>query len=103
MKFSFDLDGTYLEHEDAFDELAAMLQMSGHEVGILTNREDKPDNHVELGFEPDFEHYLGTPEDEDPATRAMAKAELMLQEGIDIHYDDEAAYFPDYVTVIEID
>ena len=114
-KISFDLDGTYLEYPDTFDAMAVMLQASGHEVGILTARsEDLPDGHpeaknggyVEVGFEPDFEYYLGLKDDENtPQEKAMEKTIMIQQENIDIHYDDEYQVFPDYIKeqIIEID
>ena len=101
MKFSFDLDGTYLDYPEMFDGYAFILQSSGHEVGILTNRPDG--NGIDYGFEPDFEIYLGNHEDDTtPQERAFSKTEAMLENGIDQHYDDEADMFPDYVNVISI-
>ena len=100
MKISFDLDGTYFEYPETFDSLAEMLQGSGHEVGILTNR---PEEDLDLGFEPDFTFFLGLHEDDYSVDeRCMEKAQKMMEEDIEIHYDDEAEYFPSYVTVIEI-
>lgn len=96
MKISIDLDGTYLEYPDMFDEMAAVLQMSGHEVGILSNRNDDEESHVELGFEPDFEFYLSQDETEfTDYERAQGKLDKMVEEDIDIHYDDEAEFFSD--------
>lgn len=103
LKVSIDVDGTYLEYPDAFDALAIMLQDSGLEVGILSNRpESEALTENDLGFEPDFEFYLGQPLEEAPQVRAMAKAEKMMQEGIDLHFDDEHEYFPEYVNVVPI-
>ena len=59
MIFSFDLDGTYIGHEEVFDSLAELLQGSGHEVGILTNRPEHIELGFDFGFDPDFEYYLG--------------------------------------------
>jgi hypothetical protein len=105
MKISFDVDGTYSEYQDEFDSLANMLQNSGHEVGFLTNR--SPDEDVqeefELGFVPDFVIYLATEPDATDDVRSMEKAEMMRSEGIDIHFDDKAEWFPDYVTVIKVE
>ncbi|MDE2233375.1 MAG: hypothetical protein KGJ90_04675 [Patescibacteria group bacterium] len=101
MIISFDLDGTYLAHPEVFDQLADMLQESGHEVGILTNRHEN--DRPEIGFDTDFEFFLGQDSDKmDVQERCMGKAETMMIEGIDLHYDDEADFFPDYVNVIKI-
>ncbi len=100
MKIAFDIDGTYLEYPEVFDELALMLQDSGHEVGFLTGRDVSEE--IETGFEPDFKYYLGLDKEETPDERCMAKATKMLEEGIDMTYDDEADFFPDYVMVIKV-
>ena len=106
MKFSIDLDGTYLEYSDTFDAMAAMLQMSGHEVGILTARADDEEGHVEVGFDPDFEYYLGLKDDDHtPQDKAMEKTMMIQAEDIDLHFDDEFEMFPDYIKgqIIEIE
>ena len=106
MKISFDIDGTYTEYPRIFDSLAFMLQMAGHEVGILSGRKDNEadEDHetVDFGFEPDFEYYLDTDPDDDPASRSMEKSTKIQEEDIDMHYDDEAEYFPNYVTILKI-
>jgi len=105
MKISFDVDGTYSEYQDEFDSLALMLQQSGHEVGFLTGRDEEEspiEKDFELGFEPNFTYYLGLDPDETSDSRCMAKAQKMMEEGIDCHYDDEEP-FPDYVFVIHIE
>lgn len=105
LKISIDIDGTYTEYPDTFDALAVMLQMSGHEVGILTAR-DKEENYLEVGFEPDFEYYLGLKDDEfSEPEKCMEKTVKIQEEEIDLHFDDEYELFPDYIKdqVIEIE
>lgn len=106
MKISIDLDGTYLEYPDIFDSLASMLQMSGHEVGILTARPDTEEDHVDTGFEPDFEYYLALKdEDYSEQEKCMEKTLWIQKEEIDLHFDDEYEMFPDYIKdqVIDIE
>ena len=104
MKIAFDIDGSYTENPEMFDSLAETLQNAGHEVGFLTGRgEDrKIETEIPVGFEPDFEHYLGTDPDDPVQLRTQAKADTMREEGIDMTFDDEADWFPDYVTAIKV-
>lgn len=104
MKISFDLDGTYTEYPETFDDLAAMLQAAGHEVGILTARPFDDEHYEELGFVPDFEYYLGLPDGKYTETeKCLEKSVKIQQEEIDMHYDDEADLFPDYMNTVIIE
>ena len=96
MKISIDIDNCFLEYPVTFANMAKMFQKSGHHVGILTGR--SPSNKVNhYGFKPDFEYYLGSLE-----SGVEMKTRKIMQENIDIHFDDQADEFRKDLTVIKI-
>lgn len=100
MTISFDIDGTYADHEKEFNVLAGLLKDAGHEVGILSARSES--DRYKVGFATDFEYYLGLSGQEFSGKfKVEQKAQTMVLRGIDIHFDDEPD-FPPYVTVIRI-
>lgn len=97
MTISLDIGGCYTEHKEFFDALALAMQAQGHRVGIITGEREKDpytkaDNREkikqQLGFVPDFMHLWG--EYETITNGALWKAERMHQEGVGLHFDDDA-------------
>lgn len=98
MKVALDLDKTYLA-DPVFNHIAERFQKAGHQVGILTSRNEKEGAPVH--FTPDFLYFLNCG-DLPYAERALLKTEKMRQEGIDIIFDDHAAFFPESVVALHI-
>lgn len=97
MTISFDLVGCYFEHKEFFDILANALQHAGHRVGIITGEREKDpytgEDYKEkilpqLGFKPDFFHVWGAIET--IVNGNSWKAHKMHQEGVAVHFDDDA-------------
>ena len=92
LKVSIDLDGTNWSHMRFFRTLWTSLKSQGHEVGILTGhrKETEPDDLNLLkarGFPvPDF--WLGKPEAELSRNGAYFKSAMIVEHGIDMHFDD---------------
>ena len=95
MKIAIDMDGTFWEHWTFFGEMGRGLQALGHQVGILTGHdvaieaEDRRLLLARCNFTPDF--FLNR--DDEALKRYVIewKAEILDKEGIDVHYDDDAA------------
>jgi len=95
MKLSLDLDGTVWKYPKWFSWLAKQHQASGWEVGILTaHSENIKDADLKLlqarcGFTPDFfickDENTWTGED---TSDGYWKARMVLENDINIHYDD---------------
>lgn len=100
MTISIDYHGTYLEHPAFFDAMANSMQMAGHRVGIITGvREKEYDENNRLvsrreeilrhlGFVPDFLHLWG--ENETIANGNIWKIHRMIEEDVEVHFDDDA-------------
>lgn len=96
MKISLDYAGCYLEHREYFDAMALGLQRMGHEVGFITGEREAKRNQImgSLGFKPDFLRLWG--DYETIANGNMWKVERMIEEGIAVHYDDDATEMKKY-------
>jgi hypothetical protein len=91
MKISLDLDGSVWSHKSFFRELMIAMQAAGHQVGILTAHRD---------IHRDADLFLLTAENfpmpdffycrpyKSHLTYAEFKAQTILNEGIDIAFDD---------------
>jgi hypothetical protein len=91
VKISLDLDGTVWSHKSFFRELMIAMLKAGHEVGILTAHRD---------IHKDADLFLLTAENfpkpsffycrsyKSRFTYAEFKAHTILNEKIDIHFDD---------------
>jgi hypothetical protein len=97
MTISIDLVGTYYEYKEFFDTMAVVMQAAGHRVGIISGERAKDPytgaNNVdrfmrELGFKPDFFHIWG--ENETIVNGDSWKAQKMIDEGVAMHFDDDA-------------
>lgn len=99
MKIAFDLDKNYEVNPPLFDYIASRFQLAGHTVGILTARHEDEGHGVT--FCPDFIHFLDCGEKE-YRERALIKRQKMLDERIDILFDDRQLYFPDDVVVLDV-
>lgn len=92
MKISIDYDGTMWSHMNFFRQLMISMKAAGHSVGCLTGHEPRiRDSDISLmlsrGFpEPDF--WFGRTPEYVPFNGAKFKSAMILQEGIDIHFDD---------------
>lgn len=91
MKISLDLDGTILSHMTFFSEFMIAMKVQGHEIGILTARRTHHREATKLLLaahsipEPAFlimRAYNST------MTYGEFKAQQILLNGIDMHFDD---------------
>lgn len=103
MTISFDLYGCYFEHKEFFDVMAKALQATGHRVGVITgerevdantHRKNRPHLLSQMGFTPDFMHLWG--EFETITNGNVWKVKMMVQEGVAMHFDDDAAEMKKY-------
>lgn len=92
MKISIDFDGTLWSHMEFFREFMAAMQDYGHEVGMLTaHNEDMRETDLallELRKFPVPDFWLGRPAEYQGTTSADFKSDVILREGIDLHFDD---------------
>lgn len=85
------MDGTMWDHQTFFRDLMRSMQSMGHQMGVLTgHREDIKERDLILMRmrrfpEPAF-FYCKSMDDE--RTNPVFKAETILAEGIDLHFDD---------------
>lgn len=99
MKIAFDLDKTYYVNPSLFNHIADKFQSAGHEVGILTSRNESEGAEVE--FSPDFVVFLDSGELPYP-NRADLKANYMIDHHINIIFDDMADLFPEGIVALRI-
>ena len=96
MKISIDFDGTMWSHMAFFREFMKAMQAAGHQVGCLTGHNDDPEGRhrnkdidlmIARGFpRPDF--WFGRTPDYAPFNGAKYKSDIILREGIALHFDD---------------
>lgn len=97
MKISIDLDGVLWHNQKFFRAFMRSMQASGHQVGILTAHKviHRPADLALMekrGFPaPDF--YIGRPLDMPHREEGYGawKAAVVMNEGIDIHFEDGLA------------
>ena len=93
MKISIDLDGCLWHHQAFFRDLMRGMQAAGHQVGILTSHKmihEQADRALlaARGFpEPNF--YIGRASG--VIDYAAYKAHMILERGIDLHFEDGLA------------
>lgn len=98
MKIAIDLDATITMYPKVFSAMSQAFKAAGHEVYILTDRVPGTENEVtamldELRIEYD---YLMITKD---------KASYIVQQGIEVLYDDTDQYFsglPETVAVFKV-
>lgn len=98
---SFDLDGTAYAYPTIFQVLQQALQMQGHRVGILTGHDPRQMANdlaylTALGFRP-FDFYWGTNTVNNVLATNQAKANVIIQQAIACHWDDQAV---DILTIL---
>ena len=92
MKISIDYDGTMWSHMAFFRALMQAMRAQGHQVGILTGHtSDGEPQDVQLmlarGFpKPDF--WFGRTPEYHHLNGSYFKADVILKENIDLHFDD---------------
>ena len=96
MTISIDIGGCYNEHKEYFDVMAIAMQAQGHRVGIITGEREQRRAEIlaNLGFKPDFMHLWG--EFETIINGNNWKVARLLQEGVAVHYDDDATEMKRY-------
>jgi hypothetical protein len=99
MRIAIDLDKNYEVNPAFFDYVAERFKVAGHSVGVLTARSES--EGLPVSFTPDFVWFLDCG-DKDYHERALIKRKKMLDDGIDILFDDRQAYFPDDVVVLNV-
>lgn len=99
MTISIDISGCYNEHKEFFDAMAISMQKQGHRVGIITGEREEKRAHLmsQLGFTPDFMHLWGPYET--IINGYKWKVNLMHQEGVSLHFDDDATEMKKYTNL----
>lgn len=89
MTISFTFQ-TYDRYKEFYDVFATSMQQQGHKVGIISGNREQERVKIErrLQFKPDFMHLWG--EFETISNGSKWKIEKMEQEGVLVHFDEEA-------------
>jgi len=94
MKISIDMDGTMLKWPEFFTEFVIAMQARGHQVGVLTSRDnsdgkDRTESLMDRGI-PKLDFYIGRNAQEqiEQIHQVPWKKNKMKELGIDFHFDD---------------